>query len=129
MTFFPPAPVTTPNVPGKVSAGPALGTPVTGAHTAAQDPVQVGGAPLLSFPKVYTTRPLALAITQPRLECITMRTVVPTAGNVTLLLGWGWAVRLDDELEDVALACAVDLGDDVADEAGPELSDEDEAVP
>jgi hypothetical protein len=34
-----------------------------------------------------------------------------------------------DELEDVALACAVDLGDDVVDEAGPELSDEDEAVP
>jgi hypothetical protein len=58
-----------------------------------------------------------------------MRTVVPTAGNVTLLLGWAWAVRLDDELGDVALACAVDLGDDVADEAGPELSDEDEAVP
>jgi hypothetical protein len=58
-----------------------------------------------------------------------MRTVVPTAGNVTLLLGWAWAVRLDDELGDVALACAVDLGNDVADEAGPELSDEDEAVP
>jgi hypothetical protein len=57
-----------------------------------------------------------------------MRTVVPTAGNVTALVGWGWALCVDDELGDVALACAVDLGD-AADEAGPELSDEDEAVP
>ena len=134
ITFAPPAPVTRPNEPGKLSAGPALGTPVTGAHTEAQDPVQVGGPPLLSFPKVYTTRPLAVPITQPRLECCTMRTVVPTAGNVTpaLLLGWAWAVCLGDELEDVALAFAVDLGededeDDVDEEAGPELDDD--AVP
>jgi hypothetical protein len=59
-----------------------------------------------------------------------MMTVVPTAGNVTpaLLLGWALAVCLDEELEDVALAFADDLGDDVEDEAGPEL-DDDEAVP
>jgi hypothetical protein len=58
-----------------------------------------------------------------------MMTVVPMGGNVTLLLGWGWAVCLDDEPEDVALACAVDLGDDVEEEAGPEFSADDEAVP
>ena len=43
-----------------------------------------------------------------------MRTVVPIGGNVTpaLLLGWASAVCLDAELECVALAFAVDLGDD-----------------
>jgi hypothetical protein len=59
-----------------------------------------------------------------------MRTVVPTGGNVTpaLLLGWGSAVCLGDELEDVALAFADDVADDdVEDVAGPEL-DDDEAV-
>ena len=59
-----------------------------------------------------------------------MRTVVPIGGNVTpaLLLGWGWAVCFGDEPVCVALACAVDLGeDDVDEEAGPELDDE--AVP
>ena len=59
-----------------------------------------------------------------------MRTVVPIGGNVTpaLLLGWASAVCLADELEDVALAFADELGDDdVADVAGPEL-DDDEAV-
>lgn len=53
-----------------------------------------------------------------------MRTVVPTGGNVTLLLGWAWAVCLGDELEDVAVELA---DDDVEDVAGPEL-DDDEAV-
>ncbi len=59
-----------------------------------------------------------------------MSTVVPIGGNVTpaLLLGWASAVCLADELEDVALAFADELGDDdVADVAGPEL-DDDEAV-
>ena len=72
--------------------------------------------------------PLALAMTQPRLECCTMRTVVPIGGNVTpaLPLGWAWAVCVGDELEDVDLAFAVDVADDdVADEAGPELDDDD----
>src|SRR6516165_12102496 len=72
--------------------------------------------------------PLALAITQPRLECCTMRTVVPIGGNVTpaLLLGCASAVCLGDELEDVALALADDdvAADDVEDVAGPELDDE-----
>ena len=56
-----------------------------------------------------------------------MSTVVPIGGNVTpaLLLGWASAVCLADELEDVALAFADELGDDdVADVAGPELDDE-----
>jgi hypothetical protein len=58
-----------------------------------------------------------------------MRTVVPTAGNVTsALLGWAWAVCLGDELDDVAVAFAVDLGDETEDAVGPEL-DDDEAVP
>lgn len=58
-----------------------------------------------------------------------MRTVVPTAGNVTPpLLGWAWAVCLGDELDDVALAFAVDLGDDAEDAVGPVLDDAD-AVP
>jgi hypothetical protein len=67
--------------------------------------------------------PFAVAITQPRSECCTMRTVVPTGGNVTpsLLLGWGPAVCLGLALEEVAFAFAVDLGDD-------EAGDEDEAV-
>ncbi len=65
--------------------------------------------------------PLALAITHPRLERCTIRTVVPTGGNVTpgLLLGWAPAVCLDDP-DDVAFAFAVD---DVEDVAGPELDD------
>jgi hypothetical protein len=55
---------------------------------------------------------------------------VPTGGNVTpaLLLGWGPAVCLDDEPEDVALAFADDAGDDDVDEDDPVLAD-DEAVP
>ena len=58
-----------------------------------------------------------------------MRTVVPIGRNETLLVGAGPAVCSGDELEDVALAFAEDVGDDaVADEAGPEL-DDDEAVP
>ena len=59
-----------------------------------------------------------------------MSTVVPIGGNVTpaLLLGWASAVCLADELEDVALAFAEELGDDdVEDVAGPEL-DDDKAV-
>jgi len=54
-----------------------------------------------------------------------MRTVVPTGRNETLLVGAGPAVCLADELEDVAWACAEDVGDDVV--ADPEL-DDDEAV-
>ena len=55
-----------------------------------------------------------------------MSTVVPIGGNVTpaLLLGWASAVCLGDELEDVALAFADDLGDDAGDVAGPEMGDE-----
>jgi hypothetical protein len=70
-----------------------------------------------------------LAITQPRLECCTIRTVVPIGGNVTpaLLLGWASAVCLDAELDRVALAFAVDVGEDV-DEDDPVLAD-DTAVP
>ncbi len=59
-----------------------------------------------------------------------MRTVVPIGGNVTpLLLGSASAVCLDAELECVALAFAVDLGDDdeAEDEDDPVLDDE-EAV-
>ena len=55
-----------------------------------------------------------------------MRTVVPTGRNETLLVGAGPAVCSGDELEDVALAFAEDVGDDVV--ADPEL-DDDEAVP
>jgi len=54
-----------------------------------------------------------------------MWTVVPTGRNETLLVGAGPAVCLADELEDVAWACAEDVGDDVV--ADPEL-DDDEAV-
>jgi hypothetical protein len=70
-----------------------------------------------------------LAITQPRLECCTIRTVVPIGGNVTpaLALGWASAVCLDAELDCVALAFAVDVGEDV-DEDDPVLAD-DTAVP
>jgi len=55
-----------------------------------------------------------------------MSTVVPIGGNDTpaLLLGWAPAVCLGDELEDVALAFADDLGDDVEDVADPEPGDE-----
>jgi hypothetical protein len=58
-----------------------------------------------------------------------MRTVVPTGGNDTpgSLLGWASAVCLGAELECVALAFAVDLGDDVA-AADPVVLDDDEAV-
>ena len=54
---------------------------------------------------------------------------MPTAGNVTpaLPLGWASAVCLADDLECLALVWALDLGEDVADAAGPEL--EDGAVP
>jgi hypothetical protein len=63
------------------------------------------------------------------LECCTIRTVVPIGGNVTsaLLLGWASAVCLDAELDRVALAFAVDVGEDV-DEDDPVLAD-DTAVP
>ena len=74
--------------------------------------------------------PLALAITQPRLECWTIRTVVPTGGNETpaLLLGRASADFSAAEVECVGLALAEDVaGDDVVDVAGPEL-DDDEAV-
>jgi hypothetical protein len=72
--------------------------------------------------------PLALAITHPRLECCTIKMVVPIGGYDPPLLGWAWAVCLDDELEDVAFPLAVDLGDDeLVDVADPELAD-DEAV-
>jgi hypothetical protein len=72
--------------------------------------------------------PSALAITQPRLECCTIRTVVPIGGNVTpaLLLGWASAVCLDAELDCVALAFAVDVAEE--DEDDPVLAD-DTAVP
>ena len=58
-----------------------------------------------------------------------MRTVVPIGGKVTpaLLLGWESAVCFGAELECVALAFAVDVGDDVVDEADPVLA-ADEAV-
>jgi hypothetical protein len=48
-----------------------------------------------------------------------MRTVVPTGGKVTpaLLLGWASADFSAAEAERVALAFAVDVGDDAADEA------------
>jgi hypothetical protein len=48
-----------------------------------------------------------------------MRTVVPTGGKVTpaLLLGWASADFSAAETERVALAFAVDVGDDAADEA------------
>jgi hypothetical protein len=48
-----------------------------------------------------------------------MRTVVPTGGKVTpaLLLGWASADFSAAETECVALAFAVDVGDDAADEA------------
>ena len=54
---------------------------------------------------------------------------MPTGGKVTpLLLGWASAVCLGAELECVALAFAVDLGDDVDEaEADPVLEAE-EAV-
>jgi hypothetical protein len=70
-----------------------------------------------------------LAITQPRLECSTIRKVVPTGGKVTpaWLLGWPSAVCFDAELELVAWAFAVEAGDDV-DEDDPVLAD-DAAVP
>ena len=58
-----------------------------------------------------------------------MRTVVPTGGKVTpaLLLGWASADFSAAEAECVALAFAVDVGDDVVDEADPVLAAE-EAV-
>jgi hypothetical protein len=57
-----------------------------------------------------------------------MRTVVPIGGNVTpaLLLGWASAVCLDAGLDCVALAFAVDAGEDDVDD--PVLAD-DTAVP
>jgi hypothetical protein len=59
-----------------------------------------------------------------------MRTVVPTGGNVTpaLVLGWASAVCLDAELDCVALAFAVEAGEDDVDEDDPVLAD-DTAVP
>jgi hypothetical protein len=61
------------------------------------------------------------------LERCTIRTVVPAGGNVTpaLLLGWAAAVCCGAELECVALAFAVDVGDDAdEDEADSVLDDE-----
>jgi hypothetical protein len=59
-----------------------------------------------------------------------MRTVVPTGGKVTpaLVLGWASAVCLDAELDCVALAFAVEAGEDDVDEDDPVLAD-DTAVP
>jgi hypothetical protein len=54
------------------------------------------------------------------LECCTISTVVPTGGKLTWpLLGWASAesVSLGTALGDLVSAFAVDLGDDVADEA------------
>ena len=45
----PSAPLTTAKVPGKLSAGPALGVPVTAGQVVAHDPVQVGVPPLVSL--------------------------------------------------------------------------------
>src|SRR6516165_6484959 len=100
-----------------------MGIPLTGAHTEAQDPVQVGGPPLVSFAKVYTTCSSALAITQPRLECRTMSTVVPGGRTVNpaLLLACASAVCLDDELEDELEDVAVAAADDDEDAGVPEL--------
>jgi hypothetical protein len=74
---------------------------------------------------VYTTRPSALAITQPSLECCTTMTVVPIGGNETpaLLLGWASADFSAAEAECVPWALAVDVGED-----DPVLAD-DTAVP
>ena len=57
-----------------------------------------------------------------------MRTVVPTGGNETVLLGRASADFSAAEVECVALALADDVGDDVEDVASPEL-DDGEAVP
>jgi hypothetical protein len=74
--------------------------------------------------------PLALAITQPRLECCTIRTVVPTGGKLTWpLLGWASA-------ESVSLGTAVgelvSLPPDDAcaddEEAGAEADDDEPAL-
>jgi hypothetical protein len=66
-----------------------------------------------------------LAITQPRLECCTIRTVVPTGGKLTWpLLGWASAesVSLGTALGDLVSAFADDAGD------GDAAEDEDEPV-
>src|ERR1700722_1071272 len=92
--------VTVPRGPGRVSAGPALGRPVTAGQAAAQEPVQVGAPPLVSFPYVYTTVPSALASTQPRLDRCTIRTCVPGEGRPTAADGWPAAFGVELELAD-----------------------------
>src|SRR5580693_10491716 len=89
--------VTVPSVPGRVSAGPACGRPVTAGQSAAQVPVQVGEPPLLSPPYVYTTKPLASARTQPSLERSTIKTWVPGEGRFRLPEGPPPAVGVEPE--------------------------------
>jgi hypothetical protein len=75
--------------------------------------------------------PLALAITQPRLECCTIRTVVPTGGKLTSpLLGRASAesVSLGTALGVLVSAFADDEDAAAADGDEPALAD-DTAVP
>src|ERR1700722_9601100 len=101
---------TVPSWPGSVSAGPGNGAPVTAGQIAAHEPVQVGDPPLVSPPYVYTTRPLASASTQPRLECSTIRTVDPFAGRPAAPEGWPAAGGV--EVEPVLPAADDDDDDD-----------------
>ena len=115
--------VTVPSVPGKVSAVLTIGMPVNAGQTDAQGPVQVGEPPLVSPPYVYTTKPLASARTQPRLERCTIRTVVPFAGRPTAPEGRPPAVGVELEVP------AVDDDDDDDDPPHAVSSSTSEASP